>query len=73
MRWTTEKPSRPGWYWWRSDDVAFKSRQCVVEVIKIAGDEPKYWLVNGVSINWSLGNTPGQWSGPIPPPEGDAI
>lgn len=30
MRWTTDKPKVPGWYWWRRM-VYGKRRKCVVE------------------------------------------
>lgn len=67
MTWTTEKPTVPGYYWYRiqgNDDqiveVVFSKRDGCFEV---------YWMAdNG---GWPLQFTNGaEWAGPIKPPQG---
>ena len=65
MIWTKEKPTKPGWYWWRlhSGPTAYKGMR---EIIR-----------HGNLLQWRLSDgdlqaipeCDGFWSGPIPPPE----
>lgn len=61
-QWTTEKPTTPGWYWWRRNNEAPK----VLE-IKEWGDG--YLDAHGVGLVWSVNNLDGEWQGPIVPEE----
>ena len=54
--------TQPGWYWLRRVGA-----MTVVEVIAVPGYEPKYWIVEGVNLRWSLGNMDGEFLGPISP------
>ena len=54
--------NQPGWYWLRRVGA-----MTVVEVIAVPGYEPKYWIVEGVNLRWSLGNMDGEFLGPISP------
>lgn len=60
--WTTEKPTKPGWYWWKDID----RRERVVEII----DRGEGWLdASAVGLLWSVKNLAGEWQGPIVPVE----
>ncbi len=68
MTWTTDKPTVPGWYWWRFDTHLFGLKQQVVEVyldealvVKIDNERHKIDEMNG---DWS--------SAPLEPPKEDA-
>ncbi len=60
MRWTTEFPSTPGWYWLRRPD--FED-----EIVKVedAGDELLVW--SGDFCYENLEDA--EWAGPIPAPQ----
>jgi hypothetical protein len=53
MKWTTEKPTKPGWYWERKFDTV----------------HIKYFdrdlFFGGLYTAWETG----EWAGPIPEPE----
>jgi len=66
MEWTTERPKKPGWYWYRGS--VFKSRifwemyEVDVDGYRIYTDEngcTKYTIINELD---------GEWAGPIPEP-----
>lgn len=57
MRWTSEKPSKPGWYWWRNMQSDPPEPPQPVEI---------YWvnhLVYGPMLHVS--RFEGEWAGPI--------
>jgi hypothetical protein len=68
MNWTNEKPTKPGWYWWRENKVKGYERTHIIHVFGTA--------LNGLAIisGWSgmLDETVkefgGQFAGPIPEP-----
>jgi hypothetical protein len=60
MRWTTEKPTVPGWYWWRKTATA---RARIVDVLSDReGLYAEGWKM--MAMTWN-----GEWAGPILPPE----
>jgi hypothetical protein len=66
LNWTTEKPTKPGWYWYREDPTA--SPKLVFHglvwdaVADVAGRLPK-------SITFERDQIPvGEWAGPLEPP-----
>lgn len=65
MKWTDERPTKPGWYWWRSDTRTLMV-VCYVEMserdgcVSFAYGE-RYRLLSEMK---------GQWAGPIMEPEG---
>ena len=59
MTWTTEKPTRPGWYWYRKGE---KDVQLLMDVRKIEGQLTAHWS-NGVSE--VIDHMCGEWSGPL--------
>lgn len=67
MMWTTDKPTTPGWYWWRhrhgwKADASWTVPK-IVKVVNKAG-------LLMVCAWCQLGNMlDGEWAGPIPEPE----
>ncbi len=62
MIWTTEKPTRTGWYWWRRPSIP---EDVIVEVYKDKRN-PAMLMLRG---RGRLYVQRGQWAGPIPEPE----
>lgn len=61
LTWTTEKPTKPGWYWWRNNSC-FDPDILKVDVL---GD--KFVIHRDEDI---LETPHGEWAGPLEPPEG---
>ncbi len=60
LTWTTEKPSKVGWYWWRSKgDVQILSLYECDSLLR----------AEGIDIHWGVETLEGEWAGPIVPPE----
>lgn len=74
MKWTTDKPSEPGWYWQRriekTDwDMKYAHMTCIrhrTEVVKIR--EYSGALAQGNSTFNGVWEYAYEWSGPIPEP-----
>lgn len=66
MIWTTEKPTKPGWYWWRDP---YKNNRApeVCRVMDRKGQLIAYF--NDDSIYLTEFTQPCEWAGPIPEPE----
>lgn len=62
LRWTTEKPTAPGWWWTRMPDFPPQ----ILEVREVAGG---LMVVYGDYLS-PVEKEPGEWAGPIEPPEG---
>lgn len=60
MRWTTETPKNPGWYWWRWQE--YGERIQFVEIEK----DGTFWTPNEFALQ------DGEWAGPIERPEDGA-
>jgi hypothetical protein len=65
MIWTTEKPTKPGWYWYRKDPVdASMLLYCGAtwdHIVDFAGlNEPVAFMKDHL--------LEGQWAGPLEPP-----
>ena len=56
--WTREKPTKPGWYWWRQTKRHYGEIVCVIDIDILTVNR------NGV-ITEVRG---GEWAGPIPEP-----
>lgn len=73
MTWTTNKPTQPGWYWWRRYK---KTKAYKVEVRKrrgvLRGDQwLEVWWNGEIVARFDSpvpGPVPGDWAGPIPEP-----
>jgi len=71
LRWTSDKPTVPGWYWYRTGagdasdwhrDYAF-----IIRVDAIA-DECLYVAMDGSDVGYALEDAHGQFAGPIQEP-----
>lgn len=62
MEWTTDKPSKPGWYWWRTEGSVEITRVYIM-VWNEADQEVRPWC----SWGW-IAQLEGEWAGPIPEP-----
>lgn len=58
-RWTSEKPTQPGWYW-RSKHIATDP----VEIVY--GTDGELWIKHAGFSFTPLKHALGQWAGPIP-------
>jgi hypothetical protein len=62
MNWTTDKPTKPGWYWYRTSEE--DKTLYMVNVRELGGH------INAI---WSDGRServidmPGEWQGPLEP------
>ena len=62
MNWTTDKPTKPGWYWWRQDRVA---KMCRVW---------EWWDKKELYVRFEGADSEpvialgGEWAGPLEPP-----
>lgn len=68
MTWTTEKPTRPGWYWWR-DLPEYDVR--MLYVVKQDHELFAYYVDNMDLHLWTSTKAGliGEWAGPLAPPE----
>ena len=61
MNWTTEKPIRPGWYWFRPlADLAAEP-----EMVQVYEDNGVMYLTWPDDRTEELTNVRGEWAGPI--------
>lgn len=61
MTWTSDKPTVPGWYWYRGYEDADR----VVHVM----DNGESLVACSFEFSESMFYLDGQWAGPIPAPE----
>jgi len=68
MNWTTDKPTKPGWYWYKGEDhdMFHADGIAIVEVIK-----EEDWLVcrHSNSDNEWIEDSQAQWAGPLEMPK----
>lgn len=57
LAWTKEKPTNPGWYWWKHNDEWGKS---LIMVISVNADL--------YSPHGFVSELDGEWAGPLEPP-----
>lgn len=66
MQWTTEQPTKPGWYWMRDTGprrVRMGEQRRIVYVRNYVG---------ALCIdNWQIPDSDTEWAGPLPEPEED--
>lgn len=63
MKWATDIPTQPGWYWWQFPDDQIFTRQ----IVQIYTDESGNLCVQGKLL--SELDIVGQWQGPLKPEE----
>ena len=62
LNWTTKKPTKPGWYWYRSECDGHTVK--VMHYIDDDGDGPYL----ATSEDLALNDLAGEWAGPVEPP-----
>jgi hypothetical protein len=73
LNWTSEKPTKPGWYWFKSD-----THSALVLLREGTVPDAGLWADEGEDVQYNEGhqdgvhdyitNLAGQWAGPILPP-----
>jgi hypothetical protein len=65
MSWTKQRPTKPGYYWWRID--AETPEPQIVEISTKEVLEPGCWQVRFRHSENILGLVHGEWQGPLKP------
>lgn len=67
LKWTKEKPTEPGWYWYKGHAPGFKlEAPWIVLIESEAGELAARWPVNGYRY---VDHMKGEWCGPLEVPE----
>jgi len=76
MKWTTELPNKPGWWWARGPAGTRFTEPMIVRVVEEPGNrEGRWWFSMPGGACWPVSYSAMRgtlWAGPIPLPEGDA-
>lgn len=69
MKWTRNKPTQTGWYWYRNNDI----QPAVIHVnisgsLSGYGDTRPYAFLPFMDYDQPLDAFPGEWCGPLPAP-----
>ena len=62
--WTTEKPTKPGWYWWRHSTMARVQMARVDEMLAVSCMNELCSICEADHVD----ECDGQWAGPLEPP-----
>lgn len=65
MKWTHEKPTAPGWYWYKNADDEIPEIACVIS----KGGELYLSFFGEYTFEVELADCLGEFAGPIPKPE----
>lgn len=65
MTWTTNKPTTPGWYWWRRN----KDKNLTCHEIGYRHEHDGLWILSLPDEYVRIDEYGGEWAGPIPEPE----
>jgi hypothetical protein len=65
MSWTNERPTKPGFYWWRFDEETPEPE--IVEISTKDAPKPASWHVRFRDRENLLGLVHGEWQGPLKP------
>ena len=68
LTWAAEKPTSPGWYWYRPDTEVLPIIVAVQKREDIAGFVKLFALFVESLDMLEIENLPGQWAGPLPSP-----
>lgn len=65
QRWSTQKPTVPGWYWWR-----WKGEVRAIQLAVLPGSTTgKMYVKGGISVPINALDCDGEWQGPLTPNE----
>jgi hypothetical protein len=62
LTWTTRKPTKTGWYWYRGECDGATGK--VLHFIDDDGEGPYIATAEGLALN----DLDGEWAGPVEPP-----
>jgi hypothetical protein len=68
MNWTREKPTKPGWYWWKLDNYARVVMVDTGEWDRERGEPRLIFTQPGMEMAYRVSEWDGEWAGPIPKP-----
>ena len=63
LNWTSVKPAKPGWYWWRQDNK--EAQMCRVWEW---WDKPELYVRIEGGDSVLINTLDGEWAGPVEPP-----
>jgi hypothetical protein len=76
VNWTTDKPTKPGVYWYRKNRASVSNVElCCVQYVRYPGQrhqtiESVFHVTKfGRTKYWSINEFDGEWAGPIEPPK----
>lgn len=73
MIWTTDKPTRPGWYWWRNPELHYRAQVCRVSHARAPHDGEALGVAYTDGERYTLADmVGGEWAGPILEPDEQA-
>ena len=67
LTWTTNKPTQPGWYWWRNKPGAEKIER--VQLFDFVWLKEPYLGVETQYARYPVSTIIGEWAGPLEPPK----
>lgn len=65
QRWTREKPTEPGWYWWRDEGLYNGIKILQLSLVMSDLQVHEHGMLNGLLVR----ELPGEWQGPLTPNE----
>lgn len=65
MTWTTEQPTKEGWYWW--EESAMHNGKHAVLIVEVTDFRGVLYQEHG-DVRYLLANASGRWAGPLQPP-----
>ena len=68
LTWTRARPTVPGWYWWRENQLCTNQEHWTVLRIRQEHIDKHDVITIGTQV-YFVQETPGEWAGPIPHPE----
>ncbi len=69
MTWTTQKPTVPGWYWYREDGIGPEVMDVDYRAIGETDAEAQVLVAQNANEYDVVENMIGEWAGPIDLPE----
>ena len=65
LTWTTEQPTKPGWYWWRDSEAS------EAQVVRVCVADDDVLGLRAETVNWDclVCECDGEWAGPIEEPK----
>ena len=69
LEWTTEQPTKPGWYWFRFGPIHEPAMFCIFVRVGIQGGELWVRHVLPLIAEKPASDYDGEWAGPLIPPE----